>query len=317
MNLHQIDIVTDISAQGQRIDLWLSQKYPDISRRKIQEALKNGQCHIDHNPTSKAGHKLKPNQHITGQIPLDEPHFDAPQDLGLTPVYEDEHLMVMNKPAGMVTHPGHGNKDGTCLNGILHLSPNNDALPKSGLIHRLDKDTSGLLICAKTLSAYLKLNEMMQNRQISRIYDAFCWSLPYPTEGTIDAPIGRCPTHRTRMAIVASGKRAVTHYALKQYFSAASLIECRLDTGRTHQIRVHMASIGCPVIGDPVYKGTSWRYKGSQDIKHILAYSQNMHRQALHARELSFTHPITHEQLTFNAPWPLELEQLHQLLSQL
>lgn len=314
---YPIYFMTSTDATNQRADRWLSQKLPQFSRSQIQEALKNQSITIDGKPVTKVNQKLVAEQVISGCVTAFVQAQDAPQNLDIAPMYEDDHILIMNKPAGLVTHPGHGNHDHTLLNGILHISPQNSHLPKSGLVHRLDKDTSGLLLCAKTSEAYHKCVEMMQKREISRIYDAFCWGLPQPPNGTIDAPIGRHPQHRTKMAINIQGKHAITHYQLTQSYGVASLIECRLETGRTHQIRVHCQAKGFPIVGDPTYQQQSWRHNTKKDVQEIIDYAKNMGRQALHARQLKFSHPLTDKLMDFQAPWPEDMTKLQQLLETL
>jgi len=209
-------------------------------------------------------------------------------------VHEDEHLLVVDKPAGLVVHPGSGNWEGTMLNALLHHVPAVRELPRAGIVHRLDKDTSGLLVVAKTEPAQLALVRQLQARTVKRTYLALARGR-VERDGTVEAPIGRHPVHRTRMAVVASGKPAVTHYRVRERFAAHTLLECGLETGRTHQIRVHLASIGHPLEGDPVYAGRA---------------PAGFHRQALHALKLAFDHPASGAPMSFESPLPADMSAL-------
>jgi len=211
-------------------------------------------------------------------------------------VYEDDALLVINKPAGLVVHPGSGNWSGTLLNALLHHAPQLQGVPRAGIVHRLDKETSGLLVVAKTLEAQTDLVRQLQARTVKRHYLALVEG-NVEQAGKVEAPIGRHPTTRTKMAVVSRGKPAVTHYSVLQRFARHTLIECRLETGRTHQIRVHMQSIGHPLVGDPTY--------GS---KRVHAFK----RQALHAARLGLIHPVTHAAMEWEAPLP---EDMHALLN--
>jgi 23S rRNA pseudouridine1911/1915/1917 synthase len=221
-----------------------------------------------------------------------------PQDIPLRVVYEDDALLVVDKLAGLVVHPGSGNWEGTLLNALLRHSAELVDIPRAGIVHRLDKDTSGLLVVAKTLTAQTSLVRQLQARTVTREYAAVVHGR-VERDGRVEAPIGRHPTARTRMAIVARGKPAVTHYRVAARFSIATLLECRLETGRTHQIRVHLASIGHPLMGDPVYGPRALR--GQQ---------RAFGRQALHARRLALVHPISGRPMTWEAPLPADMREL-------
>jgi 23S rRNA pseudouridine1911/1915/1917 synthase len=219
---------------------------------------------------------------------------NRPEPIDLAIVHEDADLLVIDKPAGLVVHPGSGNWAGTLLNALLHHSPAAASLPRAGIVHRLDKDTSGLLVVAKTEPAQAALVRQLQSRTVKRTYLALARGL-VARAGKVDAPIGRHPVHRTRMAVVASGKPAVTHFRVRERFAAHSLLECDLETGRTHQIRVHLASIGHPLEGDGVYGGRGER---------------RFPRQALHAWKLAFDHPRTGEPVAFESPLPGDFRAL-------
>jgi 23S rRNA pseudouridine1911/1915/1917 synthase len=222
----------------------------------------------------------------------------TPQDIPIDVVYEDDAVLVVNKPPGLVVHPGSGNWEGTLLNALLRHAPQLQAVPRAGIVHRLDKDTSGLLVVAKTLAAQTNLVRQLQARTVTREYTAVVHGR-VARDGTVDAPIGRHPVSRTRMAVVARGKPASTHYRVISRYSGASLLECRLETGRTHQIRVHLAAIGHPIIGDPVYG----RRSGNEE-RHAF------HRQALHARRLALVHPETGRTMSWEAPPPQDMREL-------
>jgi 23S rRNA pseudouridine1911/1915/1917 synthase len=233
---------------------------------------------------------------------------DTPQEIALNINYEDAHILVIDKPAGLVVHPGSGNPHGTLLNALLHHAPALSKLPRAGLVHRLDKDTSGLLAVAKTLESQTSLTRQLQAHSVARIYVAYVLGIP-PASGKVEAAIGRHPVARTRMALSARGKNAVTHYRVLLAGRGWSQIECRLETGRTHQIRVHMQSLGHPLIGDPVY--------GSARMARALpASGRDFPRQALHAARLELQHPHTGQTMSFTSPLPADLQQLQLELEQ-
>ena len=220
---------------------------------------------------------------------------DRPEDIAIEIVYEDDCFLVINKPPGLVVHPGSGNWGGTLLNALLHHMPDLAGLPRAGIVHRLDKDTSGLLVVAKTLAAQTDLVRQLQARDVRREYLALVHGC-IARDGTIEAPIGRHPVQRTRMAVVARGRRAITHYEVLERFRNSTLVRCRLETGRTHQIRVHFKSIGHPLVGDPTY--------GKRNT--VLAFT----RQALHAERLGFRHPQTGRRMSWRAPSPPDMQRL-------
>jgi 23S rRNA pseudouridine1911/1915/1917 synthase len=275
---------------------------PDHSRSRLQNWIRDGRVHVE-------GASAQPRRKVWGgeRIAVDADPFpaqstDRPQPLPLTVVFEDEAILVLDKPAGMVVHPGSGNRDGTLLNALLHHAPALAALPRAGIVHRLDKDTSGLLVVAKTPAAQTSLVRQLQSRSVKRDYLALVLGVP-PRAGKVDAPVGRHPTMRTRMAVVATGRPAVTHYRVRCAGAGWSLVECSLETGRTHQIRVHFASIGHPLLGDPVYLGRA----GGRAAP---AAAQSFRRQALHAARLALAHPASAAPLQWETPPPPDFASL-------
>lgn len=291
---------------GLRLDQAAAELFADFSRERLKSWIKNGDLTVD-------GRPARPKDKVYGGEALvlaaeiaDDTRFD-PEDIPLTVVYEDESVLVIDKPPGLVVHPAAGNPDGTLLNALLHHDPDLAAIPRAGIVHRLDKDTSGLMVVAKTLSAQTSLVEQLQARSVSREYDAVVVGV-MTAGGTVDAPIGRHPRDRKRQAVNASGKPAVTHYRVVERFRAHSHVRCKLETGRTHQIRVHMAHARFPLIGDPVYGGRLKLPAGADErLKEIL---REFPRQALHARKLAFVHPESGERMAFRAPLPDDLLML-------
>lgn len=277
---------------GMRLDQCLAEIFPDYSRSKLQIWLKDGRVLVD-------GEQRKGREKLDGgeEIELDAEaeqvvEYDA-EDIPLDIVYEDDSILIVNKPAGLVVHPAVGNWTGTLVNALLNHVPSLDTLPRAGIVHRIDKDTSGLLMVAKTLQAHNSLVEQLQERSIHREYLALVkgWMT---AGGTVDQPIGRHPVDRKRNAVRRDGKEAVTHYRLEQRFKRHTLIRVKLETGRTHQIRVHLDSIGHPVVGDSTYGGAR--------------SSLSSPRPMLHAAKLSFAHPTTGEVMTFEAPVPEDMQ---------
>jgi 23S rRNA pseudouridine1911/1915/1917 synthase len=283
---------------GSRLDKALAQMFPEHSRNRLQKWLREGHVSLD-------SHPAKPKQKIWGGERVEiRPQPDEaespylPERIALDIVYEDEEVLVVNKPAGLVVHPGSGNWKGTLLNALLHHAPRLAALPRAGIVHRLDKGTSGLLVVAKTPRAQTELVRQMQSRTIKREYLALVHGAMRGA-GEVSAPVGRDPRHRTRMAVVPAGRPALTRYKVAKRFANASLLECSLDTGRTHQIRVHMQSLGHPLVGDPVYRGG--RASG---------VGRALRRQALHAARLEFSHPVSGARRRFAAPLPEDFRAL-------
>ncbi|WP_280550563.1 MULTISPECIES: 23S rRNA pseudouridine(1911/1915/1917) synthase RluD [unclassified Halomonas] len=291
---------------GLRLDQAAAELFADLSRERLKAWIKSGALTLD-------GRLAKPKDKVYGGEALalaaeieDDTRFE-PEDIPLTVVYEDGEVLVIDKPPGLVVHPAAGNPDGTLLNALLHHDPALAAIPRAGIVHRLDKDTSGLMVVARTLAAQTALVEQLQARSVSREYDAVVVGV-MTAGGTVDAPIGRHPRDRKRQAVNASGKPAVTHYRVVERFRAHTHVRCKLETGRTHQIRVHMAHARYPLIGDPVYGGRLKLPAGAgETLKEIL---REFSRQALHARKLAFVHPASGERMAFRAPLPDDLLML-------
>ena len=294
------------SLAGARLDQAAAELFSDYSRERLKAWINAGELTVD-------GVKVKPKAKLHGHevlalnATIEEDTRFEPQDIALDIVYEDEAVIVINKAAGRVVHPAAGNPDGTLLNSLLHHHPALAEVPRAGIVHRLDKDTTGLMMVAKTLPAQTVLVEQLQARTVSRQYDAVVIGKPV-AGSTIDAPIGRHPKDRKRQAVTASGKPAVTHFRVVERFRAHTHVRCQLETGRTHQIRVHMAHARYPLIGDPLYSGRAKLPPGAAGpLKEIL---REFPRQALHARKLSFVHPVSGETLTFQADLPDDLLML-------
>lgn len=313
-------VVADKGQEPLRVDKFLFEHLQHSSRNRIQKAAEAGFIHVNDRPV-KSNYKVRPLDVVT--LMLDRPHYDdtiEAEDIPLTIVYEDDDLMVINKEAGMVVHPGCGNYHGTLVNAIAwHLRNNPDYDPNDpevGLVHRIDKDTSGLLVVAKTPEAKTKLGVQFFNKTTHRSYNALVWGNFVEDEGRIEGNIGRDPKDRLRMSVFPPdsdiGKSAVTHYRVLERFGYVTLVECVLETGRTHQIRAHMKHIGHPLFSDERYGGTEiLRGERSASYK---AFIQNCFklcpRQVLHAQTLGFVHPRTGKQMDFNSEWPTDMAQL-------
>ena len=290
----------------QRLDQAVAALLPQYSRARLQQWIKKGELTLD-------GRAVKPRDKVFGGETvrvsvLQESDVDTAEDIPLDVVFEDEHLLVVNKPPGLVVHPGAGNPSGTMLNALLAHEPDLGHIPRAGIVHRLDKDTSGLMVVARTLEAQNGLVRDLQARVVSRLYEAVVYGVVTPLAGVIEGAIGRHPTHRKKMAIRPGGKDARTHYRVVRAFEEHSHVECRLDTGRTHQIRVHMQSLGFPLIGDPTYGGHYRRpKKGDAWLEQAL---REFDRQALHAGKLALTHPVTGEVLNWQADAPEDFRAL-------
>ncbi|KRE84710.1 RNA pseudouridine synthase [Rhodanobacter sp. Soil772] len=291
-------------AAGRRFDQALAEMFPDYSRSRLSGWIKSGAVTLD-------GEQAPPRQLLRGgeqvclQVELENEVSSAPEDIALTIVHEDAHLLVLDKPAGLVVHPGAGNPAGTLLNALLHHDPKLAELPRAGIVHRLDKDTSGLMVVARTLPTYTALVDLLSRHEVERQYEAVVLGTMV-AGGTVDAPIGRSMGDRLRQAVrdEEDGKRAVTHYRLRERFRAHSLLQCQLETGRTHQIRVHLAHTGHPLVGDPLYGGGLKLPKGAS--AELVAVLRGFRRQALHAEKLSFIHPATGEALSFGVERPAD-----------
>ncbi len=309
MTVKKINLKADIpeALLGRRLDVILSEVFKEYSRGTLQSWIKQGSVLIDGKAQTKNSVKIN----LLGQITIDaeikEQTAWLPEPIELNIVYEDSDLIVINKPAGLVTHPATGNEDGTLVNALLHHNADLAELPRAGIIHRLDKDTTGLMVVPKTLVAHNFLVDQLQQRLINRHYQALVYGTII-SGGTVEANIGRHPTNRVKMAIVQSGKTAVTHYRVNTKYKNFTLLDLKLETGRTHQIRVHMQSIDHPIVGDQVYGRRLHIPKGSSDpLAEIL---RHFHRQALHAIKLSLTHPTTKETMEWQAPLPQDFQNI-------
>jgi len=289
-----------------RLDQALARLLPDYSRSRLQSFIRQQQVLVDGKP-GRPRDKVHGGEKIAIAATLLPEEDWSPEAIDLTVLYEDEEILVINKPVGLVIHPAVGNRQGTLLNALIHHHPPLATLPRAGIVHRLDKDTSGVLVIAKTLSAHTHLVKQMQQREIKREYAALVQGV-MTAGGTVRSPMGRHPTIRTRMAVVASGKEAVTHYRVLERFRAHTLVKVILETGRTHQIRVHMAHIYYPLVGDQTYGG---RLKIPAGIKDSLWQRLKAFKhQALHAQHLTLQHPKTHDTMAFEAPLPEEMQGL-------
>jgi len=288
---------------GLRADLVLGRLFPEYSRSRLQEWMRAGRVTVDQQPVGLRD-KLWTGQVAAVQAPpAVESGEVLPEDIPLLCVFQDAALIVLHKPAGLVVHPGNGNRSGTLQNALLHHDPALAGVPRAGIVHRLDKDTSGLMVVARTLSAHIDLVRQLQARTVRRHYAAVVSGL-VTGDGSVDAPIGRHPTQRTRMAVVRDGRPAVTHYTLRQRLDACSLLECRLETGRTHQIRVHMQQLGHPMVGDPVYG------PGGPLLRTLPAAARDFARQALHAFRLGLVHPVSGQAMSWEIPLEDDLRAL-------
>ncbi len=293
------EIVIPPECAGLRLDAALARMFPEHSRSRLQGWLKEGALKLD-GGLANAKRKVRGGETVWLAVPPEATFQDAAEAIPLPVVYEDAALIVIDKPAGLVVHPGNGHERGTLMNALLHYAPQLATVPRAGIVHRLDKDTSGLMVVAKTLPAQSELVRQLQARNVSRHYLALVRG-KVEAGGTVDAPLGRHPIQRTKMAVVKrGGKAARTHYVVRERFSNATLLECRLETGRTHQIRVHMASIGHPLVGDPVYGKTK-----SGDAR-LDAFA----RQALHAFRLALVHPLSGAAMRWEASLPADFAAL-------
>jgi 23S rRNA pseudouridine1911/1915/1917 synthase len=303
--------IPDVLA-GHRLDQALAAMFPEYSRSRLKAWLLDGAITVD-------GTSPRPRDPVQGGenvILRAQPEIAVtakPEPIALDVVFEDEALIVINKPAGLVVHPGAGNHRGTLMNGLLHHSPSLEELPRAGIVHRLDKDTSGLLLIGKTLPAHTALVRLLADREIDRYYVAICNGV-LTGGGRIDAAIGRHRVDRKRMCVREDGKPAVTHYTVKKRFSAHTYISVKLETGRTHQIRVHFAHRRHALVGDPVYGGRLALPAGAGEP--LTAVLRKFHRQALHATRLEFVHPINGEALSFDSQVPADFENLLKVLDE-
>lgn len=301
------EITLDESFLPSRLDQALAQSFPDYSRSQLQNFIKTGHVLVNGDIITKQRHPVKANDHICFEAITPRTETWLAQDIPITIVFEDDELLVVNKASPMVVHPGAGVYENTLVNALLHHCPALHQLPRAGLIHRLDKETTGLLIVAKTLTTHHYLTEAMQARAIKRHYQAVVQGAMI-AGGTVDAPIARHPTARTKMSVPQHGGRAaITHYRVLTRFRHHTHLQLQLETGRTHQIRVHMNHIRYPIVGDPTYSRQKIPRDCSNELKTVL---QNFNRQALHAFQLSFIHPTTQQELSLTAELPEDFQTL-------
>ncbi len=299
------------SCLGKRLDQTIAQMFPDYSRSRLKDWILAGSVTVNGTVQTRAREKMYGGEIIVINAEVEaEQRFDA-QNIPLNIVYEDSDILVINKPAGLVVHPGAGNPDGTVLNALLHYCPALEVVPRAGIVHRLDKDTTGLMVVAKTIAAQTNLVESLQLREITREYEAIANGV-MTAGGLVDEPIGRHATKRTHMAVTFSGRPSVTHYRVMEKFRLHTRLRLRLETGRTHQIRVHMAHITHPLVGDPVYGGRPRPPRNA--TPELLSVLRGFKRQALHAAMLSLYHPITGEEMTWHAELPEDFVELVTLL---
>ncbi|MGK6319711.1 RluA family pseudouridine synthase [Sphingomonas sp. DT-204] len=296
------------SADGWRLDRALADAVPTLSRERLKALISSGRVIGPDGPARDPARKAPAGAEFRIAVPNPEPAHNEPQAIDLVIPYEDEHLIVIDKPAGLVVHPAAGNPDGTLVNALLHHCAGQlsgiGGVARPGIVHRIDKDTSGLMVAAKTDRAHEGLAKQFKVHSIDRRYLAIVSGRPSPPQGTIDAPLARSATNRKKMAIVeGGGRRAVSFYRNLRNLRDATLVECRLETGRTHQVRVHMASIGHPLLGDPVYGRTKAGHRA-------LLETLNFRRQALHAAHLGFIHPVTSNALAFDSEMPADMQEL-------
>lgn len=313
-----IELATEITVDmhGRRLDAALSELFSDYSRSRIKDWILAGNVTVDGTKVVVPREKVLQGQQILLQAEVGDEDFSKPQDIQLDIVYEDDDLLVINKPAGLVVHPGAGCPDGTVMNGLLYRYPASGDLPRAGIVHRLDKDTSGLMVIAKSLRAVHKLTKAISRHEVVREYEAVA-NGHMTAGGLVDKPIGRHPTNRIMMSVrpEGMGKDAITHYRVMEKFRAHTRLRLRLETGRTHQIRVHMAYIKHPLVGDPVYGGKRARFIPNA-TQEFTKFINTFPRQALHAAMIEFVHPFTGENMSFTAPVPDDMIHLVEVLRQ-
>jgi len=304
-------IISDESA-GLRLDQALAQLFSDYSRGQITKWIKAGDVLVN-NKVLRPRDSVLGGEHvvIAAKIEVVDDTWIA-EAIQLNIIHEDDDVIILNKPAGMVVHPGAGNTDGTLVNALLHHAPQLEGIPRAGIVHRIDKGTTGLLMIAKTLQAHNSLVTQLQERTVLREYQAIVMGV-MTAGGTVDEPVGRHPVDRKKMTVIGSGKQAVTHYRVEQRFRAHTHIRCKLETGRTHQIRVHMAHIRYPLLGDPAYGGRIRLPRGASDT--TIEVLQGFRRQALHAGLLGFIHPGTGEEVSWRVDIPEDMQNVLDVLA--
>jgi 23S rRNA pseudouridine1911/1915/1917 synthase len=311
--IQTIDVRLEPAYAGWRLDRALAALMPTLSRERLKALIRSGAVESAGKLVRDPATKVRGEEAIRVAVPEPRPAHNEAQDIPLRVAFEDEHLLIVDKPAGLVVHPAAGNLDGTLVNALLHHCGGSlsgiGGVARPGIVHRIDKDTSGLLVVAKTDIAHEALSRQFAAHSIDRRYLAIVSGTPKSGHGTIDAPLARSAANRKKIAIVqgSRGKRAATHWSRLEILKDAALVECRLETGRTHQVRVHMASIGHPLLGDPVYGGSGKKH--GKLLKEL-----QFHRQALHAAELGFTHPVTRHRLSFSSAMPADMQELFNAL---
>ena len=328
--LKRLGAEAEASHEGVRLDRFLSERLPELSRTRVQSLIKEGRVSLDGATIVDVKYRVKPGERFAVDLPPAAPPQPRGEAIPLSVVYEDDALIVIDKPAGLVVHPGAGHAAGTLVNALIaHCGKSLSGIggvARPGIVHRLDKDTSGLMVVAKTDRAHRALAEQFADHgrsgALERGYLALVWGVPSRPHGTVDAPIGRHPTSRTKMAVLPSrGREAVTHWRMVERFGrgkepVASLLECTLTTGRTHQVRVHLAHIGHPLIGDPLY-GPGFKSKLRKLPEPLRGKLAALPRQALHAARLSFVHPLTGTLLKFNSQLPPDLSEIVEAFKEL
>ncbi|GFD81683.1 pseudouridine synthase [Alteromonas sp. KUL156] len=307
LNTIQLEASTEATHFGLRLDQVLADLFPEYSRSKLKTWIQDGNVAVNGEVITVPRHKMQMDELVTVRAEMEVQVTSEAQDIALNIVYEDEHILVINKPADLVVHPGAGNPSGTVLNALLNHVPDIDKVPRAGIVHRLDKDTTGLMVVAKTIPAQTHLVDQLQRREMSREYEAIALGTMV-AGGIVDEPIGRHATKRTHMAVREMGKPAVTHFRVIEKFRAYTHLRLKLETGRTHQIRVHMAHIKHPLLGDQVYGGRPRLPKGASE--EFITALRGFKRQALHAAQLSLFHPETEEWMTWKAPLPQDMQDM-------
>jgi 23S rRNA pseudouridine1911/1915/1917 synthase len=296
---------------GRRLDQALASMFPEHSRSRLSAWIKSGQVLVDGAP-AKPKHTVVGGQRVEIAALADPQVEFAPEAIALSLLYEDRDVLVINKPAGLVVHPGAGNRAGTLQNALLHHDPELARVPRAGIVHRLDKDTSGAMVVARTLTAHTHLVAQLAAREVHRQYEALVYGA-LVSGGTVDAPIARHPHDRLKMAVVEGGRPAITHYRVRERFRAHTLLQVNLETGRTHQIRVHMAHLRHPLVGDPVYSTGRRIPPGASNA--LIDALRGFRRQALHAEHLEFAHPMKKKTIAVDAPRPADMIDLLNVLA--